>query len=82
MKFERDFAVTTSDFHVKSRTFSDFGSDEIKNMNISPDAFFHMALQIAQYRTFGVLRRVYEQGTVRGFHEGKKKRGKGKKGKK
>ena len=59
-KFQKDFDQTKSDFHVKSRTFSDFGSDEMKNMKISPDAFFHMALQIAQYRTFGVLRSVYE----------------------
>ncbi|WP_172370126.1 choline/carnitine O-acyltransferase [Sporosarcina jiandibaonis] len=71
MKFEKDFTKTKSDFHVKSRTFSEFGSDEIKNMNISPDAFFHMALQIAQYRTFGVLRSVYEPVSVRVFHEGR-----------
>ena len=40
-------------------------------MNISPDAFFHMALQIAQYRTFGILRSVYEPVSVRVFHEGR-----------
>jgi carnitine O-acetyltransferase len=71
IKFEKDFTQTKSDFHVKSRTFSEFGSDEIKNMNLSPDAFFHMALQIAQYRTFGVLRSVYEPVSVRVFHEGR-----------
>ena len=70
-KFEKDFAQTKNNFHVKSRTFSEFGSDEIKNMNISPDAFFHMALQIAQYRTFGVLRSVYAPVSVRIFHEGR-----------
>ena len=70
-RFENDYIQAKTDFHVKSRTFEDFGSDEIKNMNISPDAFFHMALQIAQYRTFGVLKSVYEPVSVRVFHEGR-----------
>lgn len=70
-RFEDDYIQAKTDFHVKSRTFESFGSDEIKNMNISPDAFFHMALQIAQYRTFGVLRSVYEPVSVRVFHEGR-----------
>ncbi len=70
-KFQNDNVQTKKDFHVKSRTFENFGSDEIKEMNISPDAFFHMALQIAQYRTFGILRSVYEPVAVRVFHEGR-----------
>ncbi|MER2089644.1 MAG: choline/carnitine O-acyltransferase [Sporosarcina sp.] len=70
-KFQNDNEQTKKDFHVKSRTFENFGSDEIKEMNISPDAFFHMALQIAQYRTFGILRSVYEPVAVRVFHEGR-----------
>jgi carnitine O-acetyltransferase len=70
-KFQNENVQTKKDFHVKSRTFENFGSDEIKEMNISPDAFFHMALQIAQYRTFGILRSVYEPVAVRVFHEGR-----------
>lgn len=70
-KFQTDNEQTKSALHVKSRTFEGFGSDEIKKMNISPDAFFHMALQVAQYRTFGTLRSVYEPVSVRVFHEGR-----------
>ena len=71
VKLQKDYAQTKTEFHIKSRTFENFGSDEIKKMNISPDAFFHMALQIAQYRTFGVLRSVYEPVSVRVFYEGR-----------
>lgn len=70
-KQEKEHAVRKKDLHVHSKTFDGFGSDEMKKMNISPDAFFHMALQIAQYRTFGVLRSVYEPVSVRVFHEGR-----------
>lgn len=59
------------DFYIGGETFQAFGSAAIKKMNISPDAFFHMALQIAQYRTFGVLRSVYEPVAVRHFKEGR-----------
>ncbi|MCZ2256904.1 choline/carnitine O-acyltransferase [Sporosarcina sp. G11-34] len=69
--FQKYNEQTKYALHVKSRTFEGFGSNEIKNMNISPDAFFHMALQVAQYRTFGTLRSVYEPVSVRVFHEGR-----------
>ena len=70
-KFKKENVLTGKDYYVKSRTFEDFGSDEIKKMSISPDAFFHMALQVAQYRTFGFLRSVYEPVSVRHFNEGR-----------
>lgn len=70
-KFQKEQAQTKKDFHIKSRTFEAFGSDEIKRLNLSPNAFFHMALQIAQYRTFGKLRSVYEPVLTRFFYEGR-----------
>ena len=69
--FQIDNIRTKKEFYVKSKTFKEFGSEAIKELNISPDAFFHMALQIAQYRTFGILRSVYEPVAVRVFHEGR-----------
>ncbi|ARK24102.1 hypothetical protein SporoP37_05000 [Sporosarcina sp. P37] len=71
MRLEKNHARVKKEFSIKTRIFNSFGSDEIKNMNISPDAFFHMALQIAQYRTFGVCRSVYEPVSVRAFYEGR-----------
>lgn len=71
MRFEKDHARVKKEFSIKTTIFNSFGSDEIKKMNISPDAFFHMALQIAQYRTFGTFRSVYEPVSVRAFYEGR-----------
>ena len=71
MRFEKDNARVKKEFSIKTTTFNSFGSDEIKNMNVSPDAFFHIALQIAQYRTFGTFRSVYEPVSVRAFYEGR-----------
>lgn len=71
IRLEKEHAVRKKNLHVQAKTFDGFGSDEMKQMKISPDAFFHMALQIAQYRTFGVLRSVYEPVSVRVFHEGR-----------
>lgn len=48
-----------------------FGADAIKDMKISPDAYFHMALQIAQYRTFGTFKSVYEPVSIRHYKEGR-----------
>ncbi len=70
-KFEDDFIQSKKDFYIKSEIFQSFGAVEIKSMNLSPDAFFHMALQIAQYRTFGVFKSVYEPVSVRVFYEGR-----------
>ncbi|WP_158231904.1 MULTISPECIES: choline/carnitine O-acyltransferase [unclassified Sporosarcina] len=71
MRCEKDHARVKKEFSIKTTTFNSFGSDEIKKMDISPDAFFHMALQIAQYRTFGVCSSVYEPVSVRAFYEGR-----------
>lgn len=59
------------DFYLDLRIFDDFGSDQIKKLKISPDAFFHMALQLAQYRTFATMRSTYEPVAVRFFKDGR-----------
>lgn len=51
--------------------FADFGTDKIKTLGISPDAFFHIALQVAQYRTFGQFKSTYEPVSLRIFEEGR-----------
>lgn len=61
----------TKDYSLLSKTFLDFGSEQIKALKVSPDAFFHIALQIAQYRTFGEFKSVYEPVSVRFFKEGR-----------
>ena len=60
-----------ADYSLHIESFTDFGGDRIKQLGFSPDAFFHMALQVAQYRTFGVMRSTYEAVAMRAYREGR-----------
>ena len=71
VQFQKDHLQRKKDYFLQSRVFTNFGADQIKKMKISPDAFFHMALQIAQYRTYRQLKSVYEPVSVRFFYEGR-----------
>lgn len=62
---------TQAEYSLHIESFTDFGGDRIKQLGFSPDAFFHMALQIAQYRTFGVMRSTYEAVAMRAYREGR-----------
>gem|GEM_PF-1099281 len=70
-QFQKEHVKRKKDYFLQSSVFTNFGADQIKKMKISPDAFFHMALQIAQYRTYGQLKSVYEPVSVRSFYEGR-----------
>lgn len=56
---------------IASSKVHSFGADAIKALKLSPDAFFHIALQLAQYRTFGTLKSVYEPVSIRHYREGR-----------
>lgn len=71
LKLQAESNTRKKDYHVKSTTMHQFGADAIKDMKISPDAYFHMALQIAQYRTFGAFKSVYEPVSIRHYKEGR-----------
>ncbi|MDC0933555.1 choline/carnitine O-acyltransferase, partial [Arcobacteraceae bacterium] len=60
-----------NDIHQEIIYFEDFGSIKIKSLKISPDAFLHLALQLAQYRTFGKVRSTYEATATRGYLKGR-----------
>lgn len=51
--------------------FNEFGSNKVKALGISPDAYFHIAIQVAQYKTFGKIRSTYEPVAVRNFRQGR-----------
>lgn len=70
-KIEKAYEQQTTDYSLLSKTFLDFGSEQIKALHLSPDAFFHIALQVAQYRTYGEMKSVYEPVSVRIFKEGR-----------
>lgn len=70
-RLEKQFEKAKEEYDLNLLEFNEFGAGEIKRLGISPDAFFHMALQIAQYRTFGAIRSTYEPVAVRFFNEGR-----------
>jgi len=51
--------------------FDTFGSAKIKSLRYSPDAFLQLALQLAQYRTFGKLKSTYEAVATRVYLNGR-----------
>lgn len=67
IKYEEKKARYTSSL----KQFNDFGAEKIKTFRISPDAFFHIALQLAQYRTFQSFKSTYEPVAVRFFKDGR-----------
>lgn len=66
-----DYVERAQQYALLPKLFTDFGAEQIKALNISPDAFFHIALQLAQYRTYGEFKSVYEPVSVRFFAEGR-----------
>ncbi|HEX5563409.1 MAG TPA: choline/carnitine O-acyltransferase [Sporosarcina sp.] len=70
-RLEKQFEKAKEEYDLNLLEFNEFGAGEIKRLGISPDAFFHMALQIAQYRTFDAIRSTYEPVAVRFFNEGR-----------
>lgn len=70
-KIGNDYVERAHQYALLPKLFTDFGAEQIKALNISPDAFFHIALQLAQYRTYGEFKSVYEPVSVRFFAEGR-----------
>ncbi|PIC90657.1 hypothetical protein CSV71_03570 [Sporosarcina sp. P21c] len=62
---------TIQNYFIQVQNFDAFGIDEIKQLGFSPDSFFHMALQVAQYRTFSTMHSTYEAVSMRSFKEGR-----------
>ncbi|WP_086444872.1 choline/carnitine O-acyltransferase [Candidatus Enterococcus lemimoniae] len=58
-------------YSIKQRVISAIGKERMKQAKVSPDAFFHIALAIAQQRVFGKLRSVYEPVAMHMYYEGR-----------
>lgn len=52
-------------------TFEGFGSDRAKQLGMSPDAFVHMAYQLAHQRTKGRIGATYESIATRQYQNGR-----------
>jgi len=61
--------ITDHELHVQS--FQGYGSDQIKKMGYSPDAFVQMAIQLATYRLFQKQAATYESSQARVFLHGR-----------
>ena len=70
-ELERRNEKVVEDYFITIENFEAFGTDEMKRLRFSPDSFFHMALQVAQYRTFGTMGSTYEAVSMRLFNEGR-----------
>lgn len=70
-QLQQKYLEQSKEFSLLKTTFTKFGAEKIKNLKISPDAFFHMALQLAKYRTYGEFKSVYEPVSVAYFREGR-----------
>jgi carnitine O-acetyltransferase len=57
--------------YVDHLDFRHYGKEQIKQWGMSPDAFFQVVLQLAQFRTFGQLRSTYESVSMRHFAQGR-----------
>ncbi|PIC80581.1 hypothetical protein CSV75_01965 [Sporosarcina sp. P18a] len=68
---ETENEKTVQNYFIHVQNFDAFGTDEIKQLGFSPDSFFHMALQVAQYKTFATMRSTYEAVSMRLFKEGR-----------
>lgn len=62
---------TLANYWLHTEHFTGLGTDEIKQAGFSPDAFFHMALQVAQVKTFGQMRSTYESVAMRTYYQGR-----------
>ncbi|MDR0267968.1 choline/carnitine O-acyltransferase [Paenibacillus sp.] len=57
--------------YVAHVSFERFGKSLMKRGKVSPDAFFHIALALAQYESTGQLRSVYEPVAMRHYYQGR-----------
>lgn len=61
----------TEKFSINHRVFNHFGKAAIKKVRISPDAFFQIALVMAQYEVGLGFRSIYEPVAMRGYYQGR-----------
>lgn len=64
------FAAYAADTVTSVVSFADFGTDDIKALKTSPDAFVQLAYQLAHHRTRGVGA-TYESIATRQYHHGR-----------
>lgn len=65
------FLAYAADTATAALSFPEFGSDRIKALRMSPDAFVQMAYQLAHQRTKGFVGATYESIAMRQYRHGR-----------
>ena len=66
-----DFARYAASVATRLVVFEDIGSDRVKKLRVSPDAFVQMAYQLAHVRAKGFVGATYESIATLMFHHGR-----------
>nr|CDS33525.1 hypothetical protein HmN_000095900 [Hymenolepis microstoma] len=61
----------TEDLDLFVLRFNEFGRDFPKTVNMSPDSFIQLALQLTHYKIHGCLVATYESASTRRFQQGR-----------
>jgi carnitine O-acetyltransferase len=67
----KNFGARINDTLTRVVEFREFGKERIKSLEVSPDAFVQLALQLAMYRLFGTCKSIYEVASTRRFLHGR-----------
>jgi carnitine O-acetyltransferase len=62
---EKKFVELISKEDLKVVNFEGYGKALIKKLQVSPDAFAQMAIQLAYYKMYGVCKPTYESAQTR-----------------
>lgn len=63
--------MENNSYVLMHHVLSEIGKERMKKAKVSPDAFFHIALAMAQQKVFGKLKSVYEPVAMRMYFEGR-----------
>jgi carnitine O-acetyltransferase len=67
----KDFYLAVNNTQTRVLNFSQFGKNQVKKFNMSPDAFLQVALQLAEYKLYGKCYSAYEAIMTRSFLQGR-----------
>ncbi|KAJ2663734.1 Carnitine O-acetyltransferase mitochondrial [Coemansia sp. RSA 1200] len=65
------FDTTVAAHELSTLTFDSYGKENIKKMQVSPDAFVQMAMQLAYYRKYRYVPPTYESASTKAFSRGR-----------
>lgn len=71
LELKQENMIDRMNYTVDYLVIDDLNTNIIKELTFSPDAFFHIALQLAQFEIFGEIKSTYEAVAMRSYNEGR-----------